>query len=68
MRRTLATVAKALAGGVVAGLGAAATAASDGEITSPEWWLIASAAAGSAYAVWRTPNAQQETGDDASAL
>ena len=62
--KALAPVAKALAGGLVAGLGAGATAAADGIITTGEWWLIASAAAGAAYAVWQTPNADEDEGDE----
>lgn len=55
-----AKVAKAIAGGIVAGLGAIATAAADEAITTGEWWAVAATAAGVAYAVWQTPNADAE--------
>lgn len=59
----VAGVAKALAGGVVAFLGAGATAAADERITTGEWWAMAAAGVAAAYAVWQIPNR-----DDAPAV
>lgn len=52
----LAPVAKAIAAGLLAFLGAAATAAADERITSGEWWAIASATAVAGVGVWGIPN------------
>lgn len=57
MRAALGRVAKAVTGGIVAGLGAGATAAADDVVTVGEWWAIAAATAAAAWAVWRMPNA-----------
>lgn len=59
MKPYLATVTKSIAGGLVAGLGAGVTATlSDDTVSTGEWWAIAAAAAGAAYAVWQTPDSR----------
>lgn len=59
MRAYLATVTKALMGGAVAALGAGVTATlADDQVSTGEWWAIAAAGAGAAYAVWQTPDAR----------
>lgn len=60
MKALALSCAKALGGGIVAGLGAGATAAADDTITTGEWWAIASTFAAAAYAVWRIPNRAPE--------
>ena len=47
---------KAVVGSILAGLGAAATAAADGQVSLLEGILIASAFFGTLYGVWRAPN------------
>lgn len=55
MTRYLTSIAKALVGALVAGVGAGATAAVDDIITYGEWWMIAAAATGALGAVWAVP-------------
>lgn len=47
---------KAVVGAIIAGLGAAATAAIDNSIVMAEWIGIASAFFVALYAIWQTPN------------
>jgi hypothetical protein len=58
--KKLAPVAKTVAACVAAGLGAFATAASDGAVTPTEWMVIAATALGSSGLVYTIPNAQGE--------
>lgn len=49
--------AKAIVGGVLAGLGTMYTALLDQVITAPEWVLIASSVVGNVVLIWAVPNA-----------
>lgn len=51
------TIAKALVGSALAGLGALATALEDGAITGQEWVTIAVATVAALGLVWAVPNA-----------
>lgn len=48
--------AKAIVGGLVAAVGAGATAATDDVISAGEWWTIAATGLAALYAVWQTDN------------
>lgn len=48
--------AKAIMGGVVAGLGALGTALADGQVTATEWVVVASAVVAGLGLVWGVPN------------
>lgn len=56
MKATLRSCAKAIVGGLVAAVGAGATAATDDVITVGEWWTIAATGLAALYAVWQTDN------------
>lgn len=51
---TLREQAKAVVGGVLAGLGSLATAVTDSSVTAPEWVAVAIAAVGAYGLVYRT--------------
>lgn len=48
---------KALVAALIAGLGTAATAVTDGHITTAEWIAVASTTLVALYGVWQAPNA-----------
>lgn len=52
----LTTARKAFAAFIAAGAGAFATAASDGDFTSKEGWIVAGVAVGAAGLVYSVPN------------
>lgn len=60
-----ATVKKALAGGIAAGLAALAQALADGMIEPAEWGIVAGAAIGGFVLVWATPKNSDKPGTGA---
>ena len=58
-----ATIAKAIVGTLAAGLGALATALTDGQITPVEWVTVAASAVTAAGAVFGVPNKPSGTVD-----
>lgn len=60
------TYVKAIGAGVLAGLGAAATAIADGVITGGEWFGIVSATVVAGLAVYNIRNADEEPVADSS--
>lgn len=51
---------KALVAALIAGLGTAATAVTDGHITTAEWIAVASTTLVALYGVWQAPNAKPQ--------
>lgn len=51
--------AKAIMGGLTAGLGALGTALADGQVTAIEWVLVAAAVVAGLGFVWGVPNTPQ---------
>lgn len=64
--KAAAGIAKALVGAAAAGAGALATAAADDVVTTGEWYAVVAATLVALAAVWRVPNAQEETGRHAA--